>query len=484
MSADHSLNTYLLKALAPVVSSLSAHASAEQLGRLFSLAGHIVPPQDKGGVETLAAMCRDNDPMVGGWLRALRGLNPRARRMLIQNFLVNETFIGDGLREKAGREYGTHIPYLVLISPTYRCNLRCKGCYAALYGDNYSFSKDEMYDIIQQFHDLGVRFFAFTGGEPLLVPYLMDLFHDYNDCYFMIYTNGTLINKNDNARRLGELGNVAVTISIEGWEDATDGRRGKGVFRKIVEAYRSLREVGVLYGASVMATRYNHEQLMGDAFWDFLSQQGVEYVWVFQYMPVGREASFDLVPTAEQRYQRFYKTESMRKSGKYAFLADFWNHGFLINGCMSGGANYLHINAKGGAEPCVFQQFAVDNVREKRIIDILRSPLFECYKRLIPFSDNLMQPCPIIDCPAIFRKYITEYGAKPQHEGSDSYFKFADQLDNLAKEWSVFANRIWTDEGLDRTCPAVHGQYAAAAYQTGTAPAPAPATSPVEALAK
>ncbi len=104
-------------------------------------------------------------------------------------------------------------------------------------------------------------------------------------------------------------------------------------------------------------------------------------------MPLtGADANFDSVPTPKQRYERFHKLEVMRKGGTFVFLADFWNHGFLVNGCMSGGSNYLHINAKGGAEPCVFQPYAADNVRDKPIIDILRSKFFEGHKKDIPFN--------------------------------------------------------------------------------------------------
>lgn len=96
-------------------------------------------------------------------------------------------------------------------------------------------------------------------------------------------------------KRLAELGNVAVTISIEGWENMTDWRRGDGVFQKIITAYHRLREAGILCGASMMATRKNHDQMTDDKYWDFISGLGVEYVWVFQYMPIGRDATFDLV---------------------------------------------------------------------------------------------------------------------------------------------------------------------------------------------
>ncbi len=74
------------------------------------------------------------------------------------------------------------------------------------------------------------------------------------------------------------------------------------------------------------ATRKNHDVIMSDEFWDFLRENNVSYTWVFQFMPVGADASMDLVPTPEQRYERFYKTEELRLSGKFAFVADFWNH--------------------------------------------------------------------------------------------------------------------------------------------------------------
>ncbi len=50
----------------------------------------------------------------------------------------------------------------------------------------------------------------------------------------MAYSNGTLIDK-DVTLKLQELGNVAPAISIEGLEEETDHRRGKGVWKKIMQ---------------------------------------------------------------------------------------------------------------------------------------------------------------------------------------------------------------------------------------------------------
>lgn len=442
------LNQIVTKTMSPVLSTLINKVDEEGFEKIFTL-GAKFAGDNKDDLLRLAEICHDKDPMVNGWIRALRGMGKKPRAKLVNNLILNHFIYGSGIRNRKGIEYNTHVPFLVLISPTYACNLRCKGCYSALYGDRYHFEEDEMMNILQQFYDLGVRFFTFTGGEPFVYPAIMRIFAKFNDCFFMVYTNGTLLTES-RVKRLAELGNVAVTISIEGWENMTDWRRGDGVFQKIITAYHRLREAGILCGASMMATRKNHDQMTDDKYWDFISGLGVEYVWVFQYMPIGRDATFDLVPTAQQRYERFHKIEQLRKSGRFAFIADFWNHGFLVNGCMSGGANYLHINAKGGVEPCVFQQYAVDNIRDKSVIDVLKSPFFEGYKRDIPFNKNLMQPCPIIDNPEKFRQHIIESGAQPQHDGSDSYFKFSRELDNLAQEWKKYAIKIWDEEGYGK----------------------------------
>ena len=129
----------------------------------------------------------------------------------------------------------------------------------------------------------------------------------------------------------------------------TDWRRGKGVFNKVKEAWNNLNKYGVIFGASVTATRVNHELLMSDEFWDYLAQNGVAYAWVFQFMPVGADASMDLVPTPEQRYEGFRKTGRTKTfQVSFAFVAEFWNQRFLTQGGMSCSRfEDLHINAKG-----------------------------------------------------------------------------------------------------------------------------------------
>lgn len=49
------------------------------------------------------------------------------------------------------------------------------------------------------------------------------------------------------AQKLAELGNVAPVVSVEGFEKETDERRGKGVWRKAMQAMDNSRPVFSIY---------------------------------------------------------------------------------------------------------------------------------------------------------------------------------------------------------------------------------------------
>lgn len=459
MGPVKSLKTMMMHQAGKFVAKIVKNADEDSLANLFRTLSVLSKEPVKSAFKKFANMAEERHPMIVSWARIFRMASPKTVEKIINNLIINEYAIGEKVRQELMHEYEVVIPKLVVISPTYACNLNCVGCYAGLYGRKYQLTKDEMASIIKQANDLGIYFFVITGGEPFVWPHMMEIFEEFNDSFFHVYTNGTLINE-EKAKKLAELGNATLAISVEGFENETDWRRGRGVWERIQNTWKLLRKHGVIFGASVTATRMNHDVLMKDEFWDFLYEQGVNYVWVYQFMPVGMNPSMDLVPTPQQRYERFFKTEEMRLGGKFAFVADFWNHGFLTNGCLAAGAKYLHINAKGYAEPCVFQQFAVDNIRDKTLLEILKSPFFTAYKRMVPYSNNLFRPCPIIDNPKVFRAMVKKFNAIPQHPGSErTITELAPELDKLAKEWKEYADKLWYELGYSEKYFAKRGVY-------------------------
>jgi MoaA/NifB/PqqE/SkfB family radical SAM enzyme len=382
--------------------------------------------------------------------RAISESSEQCRQKAAMNFFYNYLVVGYVRRKAFREEYGFRPPYLVVISPTMRCNLRCYGCYAGSY-DKKELDLDSVLDVLEEAKQMGIYFVVVSGGEPFVWKHIFDLFEAENDVYFQVYTNGTLID-DAGATRLSELGNVLPCISVEGLEEGTDARRGGGTFEKIIAAMDALREHGVIFGFSATATRDNNDFIVNDEFVDFYERKGCFIGWYFNYVPVGRRPDMDLMPTPKQRVHRRRRLLELRRNHRI-LLADFWNDGPLTGGCIAGGRSYLHINSGGDVEPCVFTHFAIDNIRDKNLKDILASDFFKAIRARIPYCDNYLRPCMLIDHPAVLRALVTRFGAKPTHSGADALLdELKDDLDRYASEYRKLADEEWHREyGSERS---------------------------------
>ncbi|MCE5330059.1 radical SAM protein, partial [bacterium] len=290
---------------------------------------------------------------------------PNAREKIIMNLINNAMIQGQPRRQEFAKKHGINPPNHLVISPTMACNLKCFGCYAWEYSKKNDLPYDVCNRIIDEANAIGIYFFVITGGEPFYWDNLFDFLERHNDSFFQIYTNGLLIDDKV-AERLAKLGNAVPCISVEGFKEETEARRGPGSWDKIMNTFDTLKRHGVIYGFSVTATRKNNELVVSDEFIDIMIKKGVFVGWYFNYIPIGKEPNMDLMPTPEQRDYRRKRILEIRKDRNIT-IADFWNDGNLVNGCMAGGKNYLHINVNGDVEPCVFVHFAADNIKEKSL---------------------------------------------------------------------------------------------------------------------
>jgi MoaA/NifB/PqqE/SkfB family radical SAM enzyme len=357
------------------------------------------------------------------------------RRAIIKNF-IGGLVIGETERQRPFREtHGYDPPTFLTISPTKRCNLQCKGCYAASSAKNDNTLDYPTFSRIlrDKREEWGSRFTVISGGEPLMYRSdgkdLFDVLRENQDQYFMMYTNSTLIDA-EAARKMADLGNITPAISVEGWERETDERRGAGVFRRIQKAMENLRAAGVPFGISVTGTRQNAETVLSDEFMDYyFRQQGAVYGWLFQYMPIGRSFNVELMVTAEQRKWMLEK-ELRLIMERDLFLIDFWNGGPMSLGCISAGRSggYFYIDWNGNIAPCVFFPYYLENISElyrsgRRLSDVLELAYF---RRIRDWQDdylknggkvqNLFMPCPMRDHHAFAHDTVKAFGAKPMDE--------------------------------------------------------------------
>ncbi len=353
------------------------------------------------------------------------------------NFGYEAMFCGTKVMHDARKKYGCNVPWLILMDPTSACNLHCTGCWAAEYGHKLNLSLEELDNVIKQGKKLGIYFYMYTGGEPLVrKDDLIRLCEMNPDCAFVSFTNGTLVDQAfcDELKRVG---NLSLAISLEGFEDANDGRRGEGVFGKVMNSMDLLRENGCIFGTSICYTRVNCETVTSPEFIKMEIDKGVKFSMYFHYMPVGNDASPELMITPEQREYMLRRIRKIRNldDGEGLFVFDFQNDGEYVGGCIAGGRNYFHINANGDAEPCVFIHYSNCNIRNSSLIEILQSPLFMAYHDNQPFNDNHLRPCPMLENPDILPKLIRETGA------SSTDLQSPESADMLCRKTRAYAER-------------------------------------------
>lgn len=390
------------------------------------------------------AISDPSDPYYPYVRHILNDVDPEIVKTLIVNFFINGNLVGGPIQEELRQKYNCNIPWTILLDPTSACNLHCTGCWAAEYGNKLNLSYDEIDDIIKQGKEMGVYFYIYTGGEPLVrKDDLIRLCEKHDDCVFMAFTNGTLIDEAF-ADEMLRVKNFVPSISLEGSKEATDSRRGEGVYDKAVKAMKLLREKKLLYGISCCYTSENYDSITSEAYWDMMIEMGAYFVWYFHYMPVGNDASVELMPNPEQR-ELVYKRIREQRARKPLFAMDFQNDAEFVGGCIAGGKNYLHINANGDLDPCVFIHYSDSNIREKTILEALRSPLFMAYHDGHPFNDNMLRPCPMLENPELLREMVKKTGAKSTDlESPESVDHLCDKCENYAKHWKPKAEELWS----------------------------------------
>lgn len=395
-----------------------------------------------------------NDPYYPFVRHIIRDIDPEVMKTVATNFFIQGNLVSGPRREKLRKKYNCNIPWAILLDPTSACNLHCTGCWAAEYGNKLNLSYEEIDDIILQGKELGIYVYIYTGGEPLVrKDDLIRLCEKHNDCVFLSFTNGTLIDE-DFADEMLRVKNFVPAISLEGFGEATDSRRGEGVYDKALRAMKLLHDRKLFYGISCCYTSANYESLTSDDYWDMMIEHGAYFVWYFHYMPVGNDASLDLLPSPEERTYVYHKIRKLRSS-KPLFAMDFQNDAEYVGGCIAGGRYYLHINANGDVDPCVFIHYSDSNIREKRLLDILQSPLFMAYHDGQPFNDNMLRPCPMLENPDKLQEMVKKTGAKSTDlESPESVDHLCGKCVSYADKWSSRAESLWEERKEEKASKA------------------------------
>lgn len=381
-------------------------------------------------------------------MRVLKETDSGVLKTVFTNFFLNANIIGWKTQEKYRNKYNCNIPWAILLDPTSACNLHCTGCWAAEYGNRLNLSFDEIDDIICQGKKLGIYMYIYTGGEPLVRKNdIIALCNKHSDCIFLSFTNATLIDEAF-ADDMLRVKNFIPAISVEGNLESHDSRRGNGSYDKVIDAMKILKKKRLPFGISCCYTSQNLKSISSEEFYDQMIEWGASFVWYFHYMPVGNDAAPELMPNPEQREFMYHQIRHFRET-KAIFGMDFQNDGEYVGGCIAGGRRYLHINANGDVDPCVFIHYSDSNIREKSLLECLRSPLFMAYHKGQPFNENHLIPCPMLENPEKLEEMVNKLGDDVHStdlQSPESVDHLCDKCKPYAENWKGMADKLWNKE--------------------------------------
>lgn len=87
---------------------------------------------------------------------------------------------------------------------------------------------DKIINILNQAKELGISFIVVAGGEPFVRKDFLKIIKTFPELIFLVFTNGLLID-DILLEKIKSRKNVVPLISIEGYSEQTDYRRGEGV---------------------------------------------------------------------------------------------------------------------------------------------------------------------------------------------------------------------------------------------------------------
>jgi MoaA/NifB/PqqE/SkfB family radical SAM enzyme len=322
----------------------------------------------------------------------------------LPGFLRLARTIGQSKRVRArSLAGGVKVPPFLVLSVTSKCNLRCTGCFAGDVGTVASapvrpgLDLQKWYEIVDEAVRLGVMAFMIAGGEPFLLPGIAQLFRDYPDRLFLVFTNGTALKASD-YEILKNCSNTVIVVSLEGDQNLTDLRRGSGVFEKALATLDRLKRAGVLTGIAVTVGPANIEYWSEPANIDELIAHSGPLAMFIEQIPTGQvptgSCESGALLTEEQR-TRFRKTvvEYRNRATGGAFIIHSPGDEETLGGCVSAGRGFAHVNPSGDVTACPVSALATHNVRTSNLRDALASPLFTMIRENAHLLETEGHPC-------------------------------------------------------------------------------------------
>lgn len=282
-----------------------------------------------------------------------------------------------------------------------RCNLTCKHCYATSADKDFpgELSTQEVYTVMQDLYDFGVRVLILSGGEPLMRPDIFEISRHAKDMGFYVglSTNGTLIDEN-NIADIVAIGYNYVGISIDGMRETHDTfRRKVGSFDAALHGIRLCHDAGIKVGLRFTLTQDNQHELPD--LLQLMDDEGVDKFYLSHLNYAGRgnknrrddlhhqmtRKAMDLLfatcwQDVQNNRQREFVTGNNDADGVYLLLwarehmpehVDYLEAMLMRWGGNSSGVNISNIDNLGNVHPdTMWWEYSIGNVKQRAFSEI------------------------------------------------------------------------------------------------------------------
>ena len=314
---------------------------------------------------------------------------------------------------------GELFPAFLMISVTNQCNFNCQGCWVTIDNNSNGINPDTLNNIIQESKKKGSYFFGLLGGEPFMYPNILDILEAHPDCYFQIFTNGSLLT-HEIGERLRKMGNVTPLISIEGLESVSNIRRGaKNVYQRSVSGLEAATKNRLITGVATSVCKSNFKELVSEEFVKQCIQSGAHYLWYYIYRPVGPKPTRELILSEDEILALRNFLVEIRKKAPIIIIDTYWDKD---GNAMCPGAIGMshHINPWGDIEFCPPMQFAAETlgdgtdlvrmIENSTFLREMRSQITECTRG-----------CLLLENPEKLKELVTNLNAFDSSKRNSAY---------------------------------------------------------------
>ena len=275
------------------------------------------------------------------------------------------------MKDKFGRE----IDYL-RVSVTDKCNLRCIYCMDekdnTFLKNDEKLTDDEIYRIVKESSELGIKKVRITGGEPLVKPNLVNLIGRINSISgieeIYLTTNGILLA--DMIDELALNGLKGVNISLDSLNEERFNKLTRlGKLNKVLEAIDKAIDLGIKVKLNtVIVNDINKDEIID--FVNITKEKNIDVRFI-ELMPIGVAINYkgatneEVLKIISENYSDYEEVARSKSGGpaSYIKLKDAKGKiGFIsaISNCFCEECNRIRLTPEGFLKQCLHFDYGID----------------------------------------------------------------------------------------------------------------------------